>query len=118
MAARSSMRCWTGRTIHDRRPRPRHQPPNDPVAAPVLASLKQLRAKTIHWNPRELPNDCAFRRQGGAIDGWLLVDEEPIRLGSIGGVFNRMSSVELTPNSTSCRRKTHFANTPSARHRR
>jgi hypothetical protein len=71
--------------------------PNDPVAAPVLASLKQLGAETVHWNPRDLPNDCAFRCQGGAIDGWLLVDEEPVRLGSITGVFNRMSSVELTP---------------------
>lgn len=71
--------------------------PNDPMIVPVLKSLKNTGIQIVHWNPRNLYNDCSFRCEDGQIDGWITVENELISLKSIIGVFNRMSDVELTP---------------------
>jgi glutathione synthase/RimK-type ligase-like ATP-grasp enzyme len=71
--------------------------PNDPSVASVIVALKRRGAVYALWNQRDLLNDCVFLIQSGNPQGVLLVDEEPIELSSIAGVFNRISELELTP---------------------
>lgn len=70
---------------------------NDPSVAAVCAALERRNSAYVFWNQRDLLNDCAFRVQGGVVEGTLLVNNDLIDLTSIFGAFYRMSEIELTP---------------------
>ena len=83
----------------------------DPVVEKVLEALGEIGAEVVHWSPRDLLNDCAFTVRDGTVEGWLLVGERLVNLDDILGIFNRFSSIEMTPEYREL-----AANDPLAKH--
>ncbi len=76
---------------------------HDPMVKAVMTSLYRINADAAIWSPRDLMNDCRIVVRPEGVAGAALLGDRLIDLDAVSGVFNRQSSVELTPEFRSLR---------------